>query len=311
MIDFTRHRLPLIVAPMFLVSTPELVIAGAEAGVIAGLPAPNARTTEILNDWMEQIHAALSPDKRPWLFNMFVHSTYDRFERELALVERYQPTVVSTALGSPKHVIEVVKGYGGSVFADVITPEMARKSVAAGVDALILVTQGAGGHTGRYHPLAFLQEVRSFWQGPIGIAGCISTGSDIAAMVMAGADFVVAGTRFIAANESMASDGYVSMMAESTMTDIVESKAVSGVLANWMMPSLIAAGIDPAAGRIDKPIDLSGNRADKAWKNVWSAGQGVGRVGGAQPCSVIVDSLCAEFETALVDRIPRLAIYRT
>lgn len=309
MIDFTLHRLPLIVAPMFLVSTPELVVAGAQAGVIAGLPAPNARTTEILDDWMGHIYGALSPHNLPWLFNMFVHSTYDRFERELALVERYQPTVVSTALGSPKHVIEVVKGYGGSVFADVITPEMARKSVAAGVDALILVTQGAGGHTGRYNPLAFLQEVRSFWQGPIGMAGCISTGSDIAAMVMAGADFVVAGTRFIAAEESMASDGYVSMMAESTMTDIVESKAVSGVLANWMMPSLVVAGIDPAAGRVDKPIDLSGNRADKAWKNVWSAGQGVGSVSKGQPCSVIVDTLHAEFQAALIERIPLLTAY--
>jgi len=311
MIDFNRHKLPLVIAPMFLVSTPDLVIAGAEAGVVAGLPAPNARTTEILDEWMSQIHSALSAESKPWLFNMFVHSTYDRFDRELALVERYRPTMVSTALGSPKHVIEVVKNYGGSVLADVITPEMAKKSVAAGVDALILVTQGAGGHTGRYHPLAFLQEVRRFWQGPVGIAGCISSGADIAAMIMAGADFVVAGTRFIAAQESMASSDYVAMMAEATIADIVESKAVSGVSANWMLPSLEAAGIDPAAGRINKPIDLSGNRADKAWKNVWSAGQGVGTVLGAQSCAAIVDTLHAEFQKATDERIPRLSIFRT
>lgn len=309
MFDFTRQRLPLLIAPMFLVSTPELVIAGAEAGVVAGLPAPNARTTEVLDDWMRAIHEALAPTSKPWLFNMFVHSTYDRFEHELALVERYQPTMVSTALGSPKRVIEAVKGYGGSVLADVISPDMAKKSIDAGVDALILVSQGAGGHTGRYNPLAFLQEVRSFWNGPVGIAGCISSGADIAAMMVAGADFVVAGTRFIAATESMASADYVAMMAEATISDIVESKAVSGVLANWMMPSLEAAGIDPTAGRVDKPINLSGNRADKAWKNVWSAGQGVGAVTGAQSCAAIVDSFCLEFQSALNERIPRLAVF--
>ena len=152
---FKHARMPLIVAPMFLVSSPELVIASAHAGLVGGLPAPNARSVEMLDTWMANIHHALAPERLPWVFNMFVHSTYDRFDQELALVKRYQPSVVSTALGSPTRVIDAVNHYGGWVFADVITIEMAKKSVAAGVDGLILVTQGAGGHTGSLHPLAF------------------------------------------------------------------------------------------------------------------------------------------------------------
>jgi len=298
---FEHTKLPLIVAPMFLVSSPELVIAAAKAGLIAGLPAPNARTTEVLEAWMQEIHDALQPAKLPWLFNMFVHSTYDRFERELELVEHFKPALVSTALGSPKRVIESVKGYGGHVLADVISPTMAKKSIAAGVDGLILVSQGAGGHTGRYHPLAFLAEVREFYSGPAGIAGCISKGSDIAAMLIAGADFVVAGTRFIPAAESLADHDYTGMMVASGIEDIVESKAVSGVAANWMRASLEQAGIDPTAGRANKEVDLSGNHADKAWKNVWSAGQGVGSIKRQQTCVEIIDELCGEFIVALAN----------
>lgn len=296
---FAHTKMPLIVAPMFLVSSPELVIAAASAGLIAGLPAPNARTTEVLEAWMQQIHDALEPAKQPWLFNMFVHSTYDRFERELALVEQFKPSIVSTALGSPARVIESVKAYGGHVLADVISPTMAKKSIAAGVDGLILVTQGAGGHTGRYHPLAFLAEVREFYSGPVGIAGCISKGSDIAAMLVAGADFVVAGTRFIPAEESLAGQDYTNMMVSSGIEDIVESKAVSGVSANWMLASLEKAGIDPTAGRTNQKVDLSDNQGDKAWKNVWSAGQGVGSIKRQQSCAEIVDELYGEFSDAL------------
>ncbi len=296
---FKHARMPLIVAPMFLVSSPELVIASAHAGLVGGLPAPNARSVEMLDTWMANIHHALAPERLPWVFNMFVHSTYDRFDQELALVKRYQPSVVSTALGSPTRVIDAVNHYGGWVFADVITIEMAKKSVAAGVDGLILVTQGAGGHTGSLHPLAFLAEVREFWDGPLGIAGCVSRGDDVAAMLMAGVDFVVSGTRFIAATESLASPEYVSMMASATSADIVESKAVSGVSANWMTASLTAAGIDPHGIRPPGAINLSDNRADKAWKNLWSAGQGVGVVKGPQSCADIAGDMALEFAGAL------------
>lgn len=298
---FANQRLPLVVAPMFLVSSPELVIAAAQAGVVGGLPGPNARTIDVLDDWMSRIHTALAPAKQPWLFNMVVHATYDRFAEELELVKRYQPAIVSIALGSPTRVIDAVHSYGGQVYADVITPDMAKKSIAAGVDALILVTQGAGGHTGRYHPFPFIAEVRAFWDGPLGIAGCVSRGDDVAAMLVAGADFVVAGTRFIAAKEGLASEGYQSMLSASHMADIVESKSVSGVTANWMRGSLDQAGISPQAEGAATPIDFSGDvsASNKAWKDVWSAGQGVGAIKRVQPCSEIVDDMVAEFSAAL------------
>lgn len=298
---FERTRLPLLVAPMFLVSSPELVIASARAGVIGALPAANARTVETLDEWLAQIHGELQGEQLPWLLNMIVHSSYDRFEAELELVRRYQPAIVTTALGSPARVTETVKAYGGQVFADVITPAMAKKSIAAGVDGLILVCSGAGGHTGRYNPLAFIREVREFWDGPMGVAGCVSRGEDVLAMQVAGADFVVAGTRFIAAQESFASDEYRDMLVASGLEDIIETTAVSGVNATWMKASLDQAGIHPDQAASTGQIDFSGNisTANKAWKDVWSAGQGVGATLEAAPARQVVDELHAEYVTAL------------
>ena len=298
---FNTLRLPLVVAPMFLVSSPELVVASARSGVIGALPAANARTVETLDEWLAQIHAELHAEQLPWLFNMIVHSSYDRFEAELELVRRYHPAIVSTALGSPARVTETVKAYGGKVFADVITPAMAKKSIAAGVDGLILVCSGAGGHTGHYNPLAFIHEVRKFWDGPLGVAGCVSRGEDVLAMQVAGADFVVAGTRFIAAQESFASDEYRDMLVASSLEDIVETTAVSGVNATWMRASLDQAGIQPDQAASAKPIDFSGNisTANKAWKDVWSAGQGVGATRAVAPANLIVDELHEEYVAAL------------
>ncbi|MBU1296844.1 MAG: nitronate monooxygenase [Gammaproteobacteria bacterium] len=293
-------KLPLIVAPMFLVSSPELAIASSKSGVVGSLPAANARTVEDLDQWMAQIHQALNSENLPWLFNMIVHKTYDRFDAEIELVKRYQPAIVSTALGSPTRVMEAVKSYGGKVIADVITPAMAKKAVDAGVDALILVTNGAGGHTGTYNPLAFIAEVRQFWNGPLGIAGCISTGNDLLAMLVAGADFALSGTRFIGAQESLVSDAYRDMLVEAQMGDVIETKAVSGVKANWMRQSLEKADIDPS---VDNPaaIDFSGNisTANKAWKDVWSAGHGVGRIRSKETTAEIVDSMVEEFNSAI------------
>jgi nitronate monooxygenase len=293
-------KLPLIVAPMFLVSSPELTIESSKSGVIGSLPAANARTVEVLDEWLYKVHSALNEHNLPWLLNMIVHSSYDRFDQEVELVKKYQPTIVTTALGSPKRVLDVVHSYGGQVIADVITPAMAKKAVNAGVDGLILVTYGAGGHTGQYHPLAFLAEVRTFWEGPIGIAGCISNGSDIAAMIAAGADFVVSGTRYISATESLASTEYKQMLLDSSMENIIQTTAVSGVMATWMEGSLEKAGIDPLQGNTAE-IDFSGNisTANKAWKDVWSAGQGVGQIEDITTAKVITDTLYHEFIAAL------------
>lgn len=293
-------KLPMIVAPMFLVSSPELVIASSESGLIGSLPAPNARNPDILDGWLAQISERLNPHRLPWLLNMIVHSTYDRFDAEIELVRKYQPSVVSTALGSPARVMDVVKSYGGEVIADVISPALAKKAVKAGVDGLILVVSGAGGHTGKYNPLAFIQEVREFWDGPLGVAGCISHGRDILAMQVAGADFVVAGTRFIAAKESFASDEYKAMLVSSHIEDIIETTSVSGVPANWMKGSLEMANIDPAAASTAK-IDFSGNisTANKAWKDVWSAGQSAGSIAQVESTASIVESLCHEYRAAM------------
>lgn len=293
--------IPAIAAPMFLVSTPELVIASAKAGVIGGYPAPNSRTVEELEKNLGTITEALSADENdghslPWLLNMIVHSTYSRFAKELALVERFQPAVVTTALGSPKRVLSTVHDYGGLVLSDVATPSMARKAVQAGVDGLILVCAGAGGHTGKYSPFSFIAEVLEFWDGPIGLAGGISNGADILAAQALGFDFVMIGTRFIAVQESMASEDYRQMLLASKMEDIVASKSVSGVMANWLAASLKQAGVDEATSE-QPSIDFSGNIAEgnKAWKHIWSAGHGVGQIKSLPTVSQLVQELAANY----------------
>jgi nitronate monooxygenase len=299
---FAKTRLPVMAAPMFLVSSPQLVTASCRAGIVGTYAAPNARDIDALDrafreiaDGVQGINAA------PWALNMIVHSSYDRFNAELDLVLRYRPKIVTTALGSPRRVLEHVHGYGGFVMADVATPTMARKAVDAGVDGLLLVCAGAGGHTGTYHPFAFVDEVRQFWSGPIGLTGAISTGTHVRAAEQIGADFAVVGTRFIAAEESMAPDAYREMLVGSVMEDLVASKAVSGVLANWLRPTLESAGISTSQLGEEKKIDFSGDisTAPKAWKDVWSAGHGVGTVTAIEPLAAIVDRLANEYAVSL------------
>lgn len=299
------QRIPVIGAPMFLVSGPELAIASSKAGIIGSLPAPNARTVEQLDQWLHQISTALSPENNhgknlPWLLNMIVHSSYDRFDAEMELIKHYKPAIVTTALGSPKRVLSAVHDFGGVVMSDVITPSMARKAVDAGVDGLILVCNGAGGHTGQYNPFSFLAEVREFWDGPVGLAGGVSNGRDIHAARVLGYDFVLVGTRLIATQESMASPEYRHMLLNANMEDIVASKSVSGVMANWLIPSLIQAGIDPNIAKATE-IDFSGNiaSATKAWKHVWSAGHGVGQIKSLDTVATLVDQLEKEYQQSL------------
>lgn len=295
---FAGLNLPVLAAPMFLVSGPKLVSACCQAGIIGSFPAPNARTVEQLDQWLAEIVAEREAASQrgearaPWMLNMIVHSTYDRFDAELELVKRYQPPIVSTALGSPKRVLDAVHAYGGVVIADVISPALARKAADAGVDGLVLVCNGAGGHTGTYNPFAFIGEVRQFWDGPLGLAGAISNGRDIHAAQVLGCDFSLVGTRLVAAEESLVDDAYRDMLVDCSLDDVVTTKAVSGVLANWMRPSLQQAGIDPAA-ESRASIDFSGNiaSANKAWKHVWSAGQGVGQISRHYRVAELVDEL--------------------
>lgn len=300
--------LPAIAAPMFLVSGPEMVIAACRAGVIGSFPAPNARTSQDLEDWIGKIETALaaSPGAAPWAINLVVHPSNDRFPADLDCVVRHKVPLVITALGSPARVVDAVHGYGGLVFADVNSVGFARKAVATGVDGLVLVAAGAGGHTGLTAGFAFVEEVRQFWDGPIVLGGAISTGQAIRAAEVLGADLAYLGTSLIACEESMAAPGYKDMVVAAGAEDIVPSKGITGVTANWLRASLAAAGYDPANMPEDKKPNFENAQDDaKAWKNVWSAGQGVGAVRAVEPLARIVERLKSEYAAAC--SLPRFA----
>lgn len=297
-------RLPLIAAPMFLISGPDLVIAAGKAGIIGAFPAPNARTIEDLAAWLPRITSELDAAGRGgmWAMNMIVHPTYERFDAELDLVCQHKPRVVITALGSPARPLERVHAYGGAVFSDVITPLQARKAIDAGTDGLVLVASGAGGHTGQYSPFAFVEEVRGFWDGPLILGGAIGSARAIRAALTLGADFAYMGTRFIAARESLVSDENRAMLVRSTMNDVVTTAAVTGVPANWMKESLDAAGFDAELLEQKKKIDFSNLHGDtKAWKNIWGAGHSVGTTRSIQTVSEVVEELVAGYQALQVE----------
>ena len=269
-------RLPVIVAPMFLVSGPELVIASSKAGLIGSFPGPNARTLEDLESWMNTITSSLNGQL--WAFNMIAHNTYDRFQDELDLIAKFKPPIVITALGSPARVLETVHSYGGVVIADVNTVEFAKKCADYGADGLALVSHGAGGHTGTLSPFVFTSHVRDFFEGIIVLAGSISNGSHIRAAQCLGADLCYMGTRFIATDESIAVKEYKEMVINSKSTDLRLTNLFTGANAYYLKDSIINNNLDPDNLETnDKGFNISGSQ-DKisAWKDIWSAGQGVG-----------------------------------
>lgn len=299
-----RHnlRLPVIAAPMFLVSGPDMVIAAARAGIIGALPSPNARTTAILDDWLARIAAEIagSPQAAGWAVNLVVHPSNDRLADDLACVVRHRPPLVITALGSPARVVDAVHGYGGRVFADVNSVGFARKAAAAGVDGLVLVAAGAGGHTGAMAGFAFVEEVRRFWDGPLVLGGAIATGHAVRAAEILGADLAYIGTGLIACEESLADPGYKQMVVAAGGEDIVLSPGITGVPANWLRASLIAAGHDPDdMPKARRPDFADAQGTAKAWKNVWSAGQGVGTVAAVEPLAAIIARIGQQYEAAL------------
>ena len=299
-----RMVLPAIAAPMFLVSGPQTVISACKSGVMGSFPGPNARTTADLRDWLTQITANVSKADAPWAMNMITHSSYGRFDEELALVEEFKPALVITALGGPHRVTEQVHGYGGLVFADVTSPTFARKALDKGADGLVLVCAGAGGHTGAYAMIPFIEEVRSFFAGPLIVGGGIGTGNAIRAVENLGADFAYVGTRFLAADETMIPDAYREMVWQSRMEDLVASKAITGALGNWMRASVEAAGNSLEDMQTAVTLDFSGDMhaGSKAWKHVWSAGQGVGGVTGRETIAEIVSGLRAQYQEAVAEQ---------
>lgn len=306
-----KMRLPVIAAPMFLISGPDLVIAAAHAGIIGAFPAPNARTIEQLADWLARIELELEAGGHAgmWAINMIVHQTYERFDAELDLICQHRPAIVVTALGSPARVRDRVHGYGGQVYADVITPDQARKAIAAGADGLVLVASGAGGHTGLYSAFAFVEEVRRFWSGPLVLGGAIGSARGIRAALDLGADFAYVGTRFIATPESLVSDENRDMLIRARMTDIVTTQAVTGIASNWMRESLEAAGFTPESLEEKKRIDFSSLHSDrKAWKSIWGAGHAIGTTQSVQSVGEIVEELAVQFahdNEAAIERASR------
>lgn len=297
-----RLRVPAIAAPMFLVSGVELVLAACRAGVIGAFPAPNARTVEELDEWCGTIRAGLGPADAPWALNLVAHRTYARLAQEVEAIEAHRPPLVITALGSPAAVIEAVHAYGGVVLADVSTTRHAEKALAAGADGLVLVSAGAGGHTGSYSPFAFVHELRASFGGPLVLSGGIADGRAIAAARVLGADLAYVGTRFIATRESLVPEAYREMVVGCTLADVVQSDRLTGAPANWLAPSLAAAagagGTDGAAG--DRAIDFSGiaGAERKRWRDVWAAGHGL--AGATRICTTaeLVDELANQYEEA-------------
>jgi len=294
-----RLRLPAIAAPMFLVSGVDMVLAACKAGIVGSFPANNARTLDELDQWMKTINATLPADAPPWAMNIMVHRSYARWEEELELVLRHRPPIVITALGSPAAVVEAIHGYGGLVYADVNSLTFAQKAAATGVDGLILVASGAGGHTGPISGFAFAPAVREWFDGTLVLGGGIGSGRAVRAARVLGADLAYLGTRLIACDESLAVPGYKQMLVEASAEDIVTSAALTGMPANWLKASLLAAGYDSEGLKTKAEINLGRPEdAAKRWRDVWSAGHGAGQVKAIEPLAAIVDDLVADYARA-------------
>lgn len=294
----SQLALPVIVAPMFLVSGPDLVIASSRARVMGSFPTLNARTPALLDEWLTRIGDELgsSPGAAPFAANLIVHRTNPRAADDLAAVVRHRVPIVIASVGSPASVVEAVKGYGGVVFADVASLRHAHRALEAGVDGLILLTAGAGGNTGWMNPFAFVTAVREFFAGPLVLAGAISRGRLVQVAEALGADFAYMGTHFIAARESMAADDYRDMLMSSNADDILLTDEVTGIPANMLGPSLKRAGFRRAPGEPARGFDVTKELMTmKAWRDVWSAGHGVGDVRRAASVAELVEELRADY----------------
>ena len=299
--------LPVIAAPLFIVSGPELVIAQCLAGVVGSFPALNARPAEVLDDWLGRIAGTLAearqrdPSRKiaPFAVNQIVHASNDRLGQDVEACVRHRVPIVITSLRAPDAVIRPVHAYGGLVFHDVTTVRHAQKALEAGVDGLILVCAGAGGHAGTLSPFALLGEVRRFYDGPLILSGAITTGSAILAAQAMGADLAYMGTRFIATKEANAAAAYKDMIAGSHAADILYTPYFTGVPGNYLRPSITASGLDPdALPAVDKTAMDFGSTRVKAWRDVWGAGQGVGTVADAPPTADVVARLAREYAAA-------------
>ena len=287
-------KLPVIVAPMFLVSTPQMVIESSRAGVIGSFPLLNARPAEECAKWLVEVKEALG--EMPWAVNFISHrGSNKRYDEDVELIREHQPPIVITSLGSPAEVLEIVHAYGGLVYSDVANARHAKKAAQSGVDGLILVCAGAGGHGGTLNPFAFIAAVKEFFDGTIILSGSLSTGQDVAAALLMGADYAYMGTRFLAVEESSAPEEYKQMVIDSSIEDILYTDSFSGVPVNILIPSLEKQGIDPKTLKPKKEVDLSHLVNAKAWRDIWSAGHGVTTVTKRETVKQVVGQLEKEY----------------
>ena len=307
--------LPVIAAPMFLVSGPELVIECCKNGVVGTFPALNERTSEGFEQWLIEIKEALSEFEKttgkkaaPFGVNLIVHPTNTRLQKDVEICVKHKVPLVITSLGAISILVDAIHSYGGLVYHDIVKKRHAEKAAEAGVDGLILVSAGAGGHAGTINPMALIKDVRNVFDKTIVLAGAISTGTDIASVLQMGADMAYMGTRFINTTESRAQEEYKEMIVNSTSDKIIHTAAVSGIPANFMEASLEAAGIKPEdykkEGKLDPGLDM--NSEAKAWKTIWSAGHGVSAIDDVPSTKELIDRLRAELVEAMETQQQRL-----
>ena len=310
-------RVPVLGSPLFLVSGPELVIAQCKAGIIGSFPALNARPAEVLDDWLTRINTELeeykaaNPDAivAPYAVNQICHASNDRLMQDMETCVKHKVPIIITSLRPPAEIVEAAHSYGGVVYHDVINVKHARKAAEEGVDGLILVCAGAGGHAGALSPFALLREVKEWFDGTVLLSGAIGDGFCVASALAMGADLAYMGTRFIATEEANADQGYKDMLIQSAADDVVYSSLFTGVMGNYLKPSISAAGLDPnilpEADKSKMNFGSGGNMKSKAWKDIWGSGQGIGAIQDVEPVEAVVARLEAQYREAIDSLVQR------
>jgi nitronate monooxygenase len=305
-----RLRIPVIGAPMFIVSNPKLVIAQCTSGIVGSFPALNARPQSQLDEWLHEITEALGrwdrdhPDRpsAPFAVNQIVHRSNDRFEHDLSVCQKWKVPIVITSLGARVELNEAVHSWGGVTLHDVIDDRFARKAIEKGADGIIAVAAGAGGHAGRWSPFALLQEVRAWFGGPLILSGAIANGGSVLAAQAAGADLAYVGSPFIATEEANAPDAYKQAIVEGGAADIVYTDLFTGVHGNYLRASIVAAGLDPDNLTGVDPTAMKfgseGSAKTKAWRDIWGSGQGIGAVDRVRPAADFIDLLAGQYAAA-------------
>jgi len=311
---FDGLSIPVIAAPLFLISGPKLVIECCKNGIVGTFPALNQRTSEGFEEWLIQIKSELDEFEKetgkkpaPFGVNLIVHNTNPRVRADLKICIKHKVPIVITSLGAVSRLVDAVHSYGGLVFHDIVKKRHAEKATEAGVDGLILVAAGAGGHAGTINPMALISEIKSFFNKTVILSGCISNGRDVASALQMGADLAYMGTRFINTKESRAPENYKQMIIDSSATDIVYTAAVSGVPASFLRPSLESMGITEEMwgrkAKVDFGKELDAAQAEaKAWSTIWSAGQGVTNISDDLPVQELVDRITNEFKESIKEQ---------